>query len=111
VNLGWHLLPFELRCFNRLLRENKQASRLNPQRKNVEPRTTLVTPADQETVAAFLTLGRDYLKELSRKEAERFFQSILKRQREPKRWLVLLKRKNEWSGFTHVKIDENERPG
>jgi GNAT superfamily N-acetyltransferase len=80
-------------------------------RNNVEPKTVSVTSADPETVEAFLALGRDYLRELPSEEADRFLQSILKRQGEPKRWLLLLKHSNEWSGFTHVKIDEDERPG
>jgi GNAT superfamily N-acetyltransferase len=62
-------------------------------------------------VSAFLSLGRDYLKNMAREEQERFLQSILLRQGEPDRWLLLLKHKNENLGFAHVKIDKDERIG
>jgi GNAT superfamily N-acetyltransferase len=84
---------------------------VNRLRQNDELKTVPVSPSDPETVSAFLALGRDYLKGLASEEAGRFLQSILKRQGQPNRWLLLLKHKNEWSGFTHVKIDNDERPG
>ena len=66
---------------------------------------------DQNTVSVFLTLGRDYLKGLPCEEREKFLQSILRRQREPDRWLLLLRHQGEYGGFAHVKIDKDERPG
>jgi len=71
----------------------------------------IVTRNDLNTVSAFLSLGRDYLKELHVEERERFLQSILTRQGETDRWLLLLKYENKYAGFTHVKIDNDERIG
>jgi GNAT superfamily N-acetyltransferase len=70
-----------------------------------------VAEGDADKVSAFLRLGRDYLKDMAFEERERFLQSILARQGEPDHWLLLLKHKNEYVGFAHVKIDKNERPG
>lgn len=70
-----------------------------------------VAKDDANTISTFLRLGRDYLKDLPFEERERFLNSILARQGEPNRWLPLLKHQNEYVGFTHVKIDKNERPG
>ena len=42
---------------------------------------------------------------------ERFLQSILRRQEESDRWLLLLKSDENYIGFVHAKIDHNERPG
>lgn len=84
---------------------------MNRPRQSDKLKTVPVSSADPETVSASLALGRDYLKGLASEDAERFLQSILKRQGEPNRWLLLLKHENEWTGFTHVKIDNDERPG
>ena len=70
-----------------------------------------VAKEDANKISTFLRLGRDYLKDLAFEERERFLQSILARQGGPDRWLFLLKHKNEYVGFAHVKIDKNERPG
>ena len=70
-----------------------------------------VAKEDANKISTFLRLGRDYLKDLTFEERERFLQSILARQGEPDRWLFLLKHKNEYVGFAHVKIDKDERPG
>lgn len=70
-----------------------------------------VTNDDPDTLSAFLNLGRDYLSELPFDERERFLQSILVRQGEPERWLLLLRYGNEYLGFVHMKIDRDERPG
>lgn len=76
-----------------------------------ETEVVSVTRNNRNLVSAFLTLGRDYLKNLPSEEQKRFLQSILARQGEPDRWLLLLKYKNEYVGFTHVKIDKDERIG
>jgi len=61
-----------------------------------------VTNDIPETVSVFLSLGRDYLSGLPLDERERFLQSILARQKEPDRWLLLLKRKGEYLGaYSH----------
>jgi len=70
-----------------------------------------VAKEDANKISTFLRLGRDYLKDLAFEERESFLQSILARQGEPDRWLLLLKHQNEYVGFAHVKIDKNERPG
>lgn len=44
-------------------------------------------------------------------ERERFLQSILARQGEADRWLLLLKYQGRSLGFVHIKIDKDERPG
>lgn len=62
------------------------------------------------TVQAFRTLARDYLASLPDDERERFIDSILWRQGEPKRWLLLLRHMDEYTGFVHMKIDD-KRPG
>jgi len=70
-----------------------------------------VTNDYPDTVATFLSLGRDYLSDLSSDERERFLRSILTRQSESDRWLLLLKYEGEYLGFIHMKIDRHERPG
>ncbi|KPV65077.1 MAG: Acetyltransferase (GNAT) family protein [Candidatus Bathyarchaeota archaeon BA1] len=70
-----------------------------------------VNKNDPNTVSVFLSLGRDYLKALPHEERERFLKSILVRQEEPDRWLLLLRYENKYVGFTHVKIDNEERIG
>lgn len=76
-------------------------------------RTEVVTVIknNPKTVSTFLSLGRDYLKDLPIEEREKFLQSILARQGEPNRWLLLLKYENKYAGFAHVKIDKDERIG
>jgi len=76
-------------------------------------RTEVVTviKKNPSTVSAFLSLGRDYLKDLPVEERESFLQSILARQGEKDRWLLLLKCENKYIGFAHVKIDKDERVG
>ena len=68
-----------------------------------------VTNDNLDSLSAFLNLGRDYLSDLPPDERERFLQSILARQVEPDRWLLLLRHGNEYIGFTHMKIDKDER--
>lgn len=70
-----------------------------------------VTKNNLNTVSTFLSLGRDYLKDLPHGEREKFLQSTLARQAEPDRWLLLLKHQNEYVGFVHMKIDKDERLG
>jgi N-acetylglutamate synthase-like GNAT family acetyltransferase len=77
----------------------------------IEAEVVSVTKNNQNIVSTFLSLGRDYLKNLPNDKRESFLQSILARQGEPDRWLLLLKHKNEYVGFTHVKIDKDERIG
>ena len=70
-----------------------------------------VTNDNQEAVSIFFTLGRHYLSDLPFDEREKFLQSILARQGEPDRWLLLPKYGNEYLGFVHMKIDRDERLG
>lgn len=79
----------------------------------VEAEVVSVTKNNQIMVPVFLGLGRDYLKdsEMPSEERERFLQSILARQEEPDRWLLLLKHRNRYVGFTHAKLDRDERIG
>jgi N-acetylglutamate synthase-like GNAT family acetyltransferase len=72
-----------------------------------------VTKNKPGTISTFLTLGRDYLSksQMPANERERFLQSILKRQGEADRWLLLLKHQGKTLGFVHMKIDKNERLG
>ena len=70
-----------------------------------------VTRDDPDVISVFLNLCRDYLSDLPRDERERFLQSILARQGEPDRWLLLLRSGDEYIGFVHMKIDKDERPG
>jgi GNAT superfamily N-acetyltransferase len=79
----------------------------------VEAEVVSVAKNRQDIVSAFLKLGREYLKEfgMPNEERERFLQSILERQGETDRWLLLLKHKNKYVGFTHVKIDKDQRIG
>lgn len=71
--------------------------------------------ADSVDTEAFRLLGRDYLAELLcdrlAEEREAFLQSMLDRQGEPDRWLLLLKAADEPVGFIHAKIDHDDRPG
>lgn len=76
-----------------------------------KPELIPVTNDNQNTLSAFLNLGRDYLSDLPSDERERFLQSILAHQSEPDRWLLLLKYGNECLGFVHMKIYRNERLG
>ena len=69
-----------------------------------------VTSSCPRTVSAFLDLGRAYSSELdSTPDAvnESFLQSILRRQEEPDRWLLLLKSDENYIGFVHANIDHN----
>jgi ribosomal protein S18 acetylase RimI-like enzyme len=72
-----------------------------------------VTKNKPDTVSTLLTLGQDYLSKshMSADERERFLQSILARQGEADRWLLLLKHQGRSLGFVHMKIDKDERPG
>ena len=70
-----------------------------------------VNKNNQNMVSPFRRLGRDYLKNLPSEERERFLNSILARQGEPDRWLLLLKHENEYAGFAHFKVDREERVG
>lgn len=70
-----------------------------------------VTNGNPDTFSAFMRLGRDYLSDLPSDERESFIQSILARQEEPDRWLLLLKYREEYLGLAHMKIDRDERPG
>lgn len=66
------------------------------------------------TASIFLDLGRSYGSELdSTPHAvnERFLQSILERQGERDRWLLLLKCDEDYIGFVHAKIDRDDHPG
>lgn len=74
-----------------------------------------VTKTDSGLISAFRVLGRAYAEELMpllpSSERDRFLQSILAKQEEPDRWLLLLKHEMRYSGFAHFKIDKDERIG
>lgn len=75
--------------------------------------TSRVTKTSARLVSVFMSLGREYMEEslIPPSERDRFLRSILARQEEPDRWLLLLRCKDEYSGFAHFKIDRNERVG
>ena len=70
-----------------------------------------VTNDSPDTVSTFLSLARDHFSDLPPNEREKFMQSILARQGEPDRWLLLLEYRDEYIGFVHMKINDDERPG
>ena len=70
-----------------------------------------VTKEDPDVLSVFWELGRDYLSDLPPDERERFLKSILARQGERDRWLLLLRSGDEYIGLVHMKIDREERPG
>lgn len=76
-----------------------------------EARILPVCDENSSSVNAFLNLGREYLSDLSAEKREKFLKSILRRLKEPERWLLLLEHKGEYVGFIHAKIDKHERPG
>ena len=84
---------------------------MNSSKKTIETEVVSVTKDSPSTVSAFLSLGRDYLKDLPIEEREKFLQSILARQGQPERWLLLLKYEKAYAGFAHVKIDKDQRIG
>jgi N-acetylglutamate synthase-like GNAT family acetyltransferase len=100
-----------VRLFSKFLRRNWRISSVNNSKTAIETKVVTVIKNNLSTVSAFLNLGRDYLKELPIEEREKFLQSILARQGEPNRWLLLLKYENKYAGFAHIKIDKNERIG
>lgn len=63
-----------------------------------------------DTVIAFKSLATDYFSDMPPGERDQFIQSILARQGEPKRWLLLLRHRDEYIGFVHMKIND-EHPG
>ena len=63
------------------------------------------------TISTFRRLGQDYFKDLYARRREKFIESILARQGERDRWLLLLRHEEEFIGFAHLKIDKDERPG
>ena len=69
-----------------------------------------VTDGHSEAAAIFLNLSKDYFSDLPGSERENFARSVLARQGEPNRWLLLLRDESEYIGFVHVKIG-GERPG
>jgi len=70
-----------------------------------------VTDDNPDAISVFLNLGKDYLSDPPLGERERFLESILARQGELDRWLLLLRTGDEYIGFVHVKIDKDERLG
>ncbi|RLF93438.1 hypothetical protein DRN45_05415, partial [Thermococci archaeon] len=56
-----------------------------------------------EAVAAFLSISKNYFSDIPIDKREKFIQSIIDRQGEHNRWLLLLKYKNEYIGFVHMK--------
>lgn len=81
---------------------------------NEQTTIELVDPLSEQSIAAFLKLGREYLREIdpaNKEKHEAFLSSMLKRQGEPDRWLHLLKHGTEYIGLAHSKIDHDDRPG
>lgn len=74
-----------------------------------------VDTKNEEAVTAFCSLCIDYLAVImpdrSVEQRRTFRQSMLDRQREPDRWLILLRHEGNAIGFVHAKIDRDERPG
>jgi len=70
-----------------------------------------VNKNDQDTLSAFQRLGEDYWSSLPDTHRGRFIQSVINRVGEPDRWLFLLKHEKEYIGFTHFKIDQDDKPG
>jgi N-acetylglutamate synthase-like GNAT family acetyltransferase len=93
------------------LSRNQRIDSVTSSKKTIETKVVTVTKDNPSTVSAFLNLGRDYLKGLPIEEREKFLLSILARQGEPERWLLLLKYENTYAGFAHVKIDKDQRLG
>ena len=63
---------------------------------------------------AFVELGNAYLSEIDSTPVpvnQKFLQSILRRQGELDRWLLLIKCGDDPIGFVHAKVDRDERPG
>lgn len=63
----------------------------------------------------FLSLGYEYMKEVASdyplEVHEKFLNSILNKQGENERWLIMLKSSAKAIGFVHAKIDQDERVG
>ena len=59
---------------------------------------------------SILSISKNYFSDIPIDKREKFIQSIIDRQGEHNRWLLLLKYKNEYIGFVHMKIG-GERPG
>jgi len=73
-----------------------------------------VTIKSTDIVSAFMQIGGAYLQEMGRDTpdtAEKFLLSILRKQGESDRWLVMLEHDGCFIGFVHAKIDREERPG
>lgn len=70
-----------------------------------------VTKDSSDVIPIFLKLGRNYMQHIQNDKRERFLQSMIDRQEEPDRWLLLLKVRDEYIGFVHMKIDKDEQPG
>ena len=77
-----------------------------------EEKAEFIRVADEhsEAAAIFLSLSKDYFSDLSPDEREKFVRSILARQGESDRWLLLVRCRDEYIGFAHMKIG-GERPG
>lgn len=74
----------------------------------------LINKEHEETATVFLALCKDYLNDLDNIPTDitdRLPQSMLDCQGEPDRWLLLVRGKDDYIGFTHFKIDREERPG
>ena len=70
-----------------------------------------VTRRDADLAAVFLEHGRDYMHDIPADRREKFLQNMLDRQEEPDRWLLLFKEKDDYIGFSHLKIDRELRDG
>lgn len=73
----------------------------------------LVKKHSSDNCLDFMRLGYEYMKETasdySLQMHEKFLNSILNKQSENNRWLILLKVGNVPVGFVHAKIDKDER--
>ncbi len=74
-----------------------------------------INKENPNNLADFMSLGFEYMKETSSEYSlqihEKFLNSILKKQGEENRWLIVLKVNGEAIGFVHAKIDQDERVG
>ena len=69
-----------------------------------------VTNGRPDLAKIFIGLSKDYFSDIPFDKREKFIQSILARQRESNRWLLLFRYRDEYIGFVHMKIG-GERPG
>jgi ribosomal protein S18 acetylase RimI-like enzyme len=75
-----------------------------------------VNKENPENCTDFMNLGCEYMKEVDNRNTSeeiqmKFLRSILARQGENNRWLILLRKNDVAIGFVHAKIDQDEQVG